>query len=100
MTSIIIDLFKPVTRNLLRGFARVRMPSGFVFHDVPVHHKGDDRWVSPPSEPILNCDGVHIKHDGKPVLAPIVSFSTKEARDKFSNSIVAAIGTAHLEEFH
>jgi hypothetical protein len=38
-TQIVIEDFKAVRRNSLLGFARVRMPSGTIFHDVTVHFR-------------------------------------------------------------
>lgn len=34
--SIVIEEFVAVEKNTLRGFARVRMPSGMVLHDVAI----------------------------------------------------------------
>jgi hypothetical protein len=36
--SFIIEDFTAVVRNTLRGFARVRTPSGMVLHDVADGH--------------------------------------------------------------
>jgi hypothetical protein len=90
--SIIIEEFVPVPRNSLRGFARVRLPSGLVLHDVSIHVKGDSSWVAPSSKPMIARDGPVIKGpDGKIKYSPVVSFATKELRDKFSASVIAAM---------
>jgi hypothetical protein len=99
VTGIVIEEFKPVTRNSLRGFARVRMPSGVIFHDVGLYQKDGERWALPPSKPILGRDGTQIKRAGKPAYQPVVSFVSKEARDRFSGAIVAAVEASHPEAF-
>ena len=99
MSGVIIEEFKAVSRNSLRGFARVRMPSGVIFHDVGIYGKDGTRWASPPSKPMLGRDGAQIKRDGKPRWTPVVSFAAKEVRDKFSGAIIAAIEAAHPEAF-
>ena len=35
-TTFVIEEWTAVERNTLRGFCRVRLPSGLVFHDVGV----------------------------------------------------------------
>ncbi len=99
MTGIVIEEFRAVARNSLRGFARVRMPSGVIFHDVAIHEKNGSRWAAPPSKPMLGRDGKQIERDGKPAWQPVVSFASKDVRDKFSAVIVAAIEAAHPEAF-
>jgi hypothetical protein len=99
VSGIVIEELTPVIRNSLRGFARVRMPSGVIFRDVRIYEKDGTRWASPPSKPMLGRDGTQIKRSDKPMWAPVVSFATKEVRDKFSSAIIAAIEAAHPEAF-
>lgn len=99
MTGVVVEEFKAVTRNSLRGFARVRMPSGMIFHDVGIYETDGTRWASPASKPMLGRDGTQIKRDGKPAYQPMISFVSKEARDKFSSTIIAAIEASHPEAF-
>jgi hypothetical protein len=98
-TGLIIEKFKAVSRNSLRGFARVRMPSGMIFHDVTVHEKEGARWASPASKPVIGRDGTNVTRDGKLAYQSVVSFATKEARDKFSAAVVAAIEDTHPGAF-
>ncbi len=99
MTGIVIEEFKAVTRNSLRGFARARMPSGVIFHDVGIYEKDGARWASPPSKAMIGRDGKQIERNGKPAWQPVVSFATKEVRDRFSAAVIAAIEAAHPEAF-
>lgn len=96
MFPFVIENFVKVERNTLRGFAKVRTPSGIIFHDVAIHHQADAAWAAPASKPLLNCDGQHMKDaSGKAQWAPIVSFISKELRDKFSAAVIDALRISH-----
>lgn len=104
MTGIVIEEFTAVVRNSLVGFARVRMPSGVILHDVGIYKKDLKKdgkaWATPGGKPILGRDGTQMRgRDGKALWVPVVSFATKEGRDKFSAVVVAAIEAAHPEAF-
>jgi hypothetical protein len=99
MTGVVIEEFKAVARNSLRGFTRVRMPSGMIFHDVGIYETVGTRWASPASKPMLGRDGTQLQRDGKQAYSPMASFVSKEMRDKFSSSIIAAIEASHPEAF-
>ena len=100
MTGIVIEDWTPVVRNTLRGFTRARMPSGVIFHDCAVHEKNGAWWVSPASKPIIGRDGAQIKDTaGKSIWSPVVSFASKELRDRFSVAVLDALRVAHPEVF-
>lgn len=42
-----------VAKNTLRGFAKVRTPSGIIHHDVAHYVKDGAAWASPASKPIV-----------------------------------------------
>jgi hypothetical protein len=80
----------------LRGFAKVVLPSGMTLTDVAIH-VGDERaWASPPSRPMLNRDGIALRDaaTGKIRYSPIISFSSKELRYRFSDAIIEAMRLA------
>ena len=92
----IIEEFIPVIRNTLRGFARARMPSGTIFHDIGIHQQGAAAWASPPSRARLDRDQRQMKDAaGKLLWLPVVTFETRELRDRFSSSIVEAVRAAY-----
>ena len=98
--TITVEEFKSLSKNRLRGFARVRMPSGVIFHDVSIHNSNGSWWASPASKPQLNRDGACMRgKDGKIVYTPIVSFASRELRDKFSSAVIEAMRLAHPEAF-
>jgi hypothetical protein len=92
----VIEDFVKIERNTLRGFAKVRTPSGIIFHDVAIHRQADTAWASPASKPLLNRDGQHLKDaSGKAQWTPIVSFSSRDLRDKFSAAVLDALRISH-----
>jgi len=98
-TSVfIIEQFVAVERNSLRGFCRVRAPSGLIFHDVAVHQRSGVAWASPAAKPMLDRNGQQMRDaGGKALWSPIISFSNREARDRFSTAVVDAMRLAHPE---
>jgi hypothetical protein len=98
MTQAIVEEFRPMRRNTLLGFARIRMPSGTIFHDVNVHCSNGQYWASPASKPQIGRDGTQLRGtNGKPLYVPVVTFATKELRDRFSAAVVEAVRAAHPE---
>jgi hypothetical protein len=100
MSAFIIEEFVPRDTGILLGFARVRLPSGMIFHDVGVYHRDDTWWATPASKPRLGKDGVQIKDAaGKGQWQPVVTFASKDLRDKWSSAVIEAMGLAHPEIF-
>jgi hypothetical protein len=94
--EFVIEEFTAVTRNTLLGFARVRLPSGLVVHDCAVHVHDGRAWVSPPAKAMLSRDGVQMKDAaGKLMWSPIISFASRELRDRFIDSVLAALRASH-----
>jgi hypothetical protein len=83
----------------LLGFARVKMPSGLIFHDCTINCTAGRYWASPASKAAITREGTQLKKDGKSVYTPVVSFETKELRDKFSDAVIEAMQRAHPEVF-
>lgn len=99
--SLQIEEFRPMRRNSLLGFCRVRMPSGVIFHDCSVHCSNGRFWAAPPARPQMSREGVHLRdaHTSKFLYVQIISFSSKEVRDRFSEAIVGALRASHPEAF-
>jgi hypothetical protein len=99
--AVVIEDWVAVERNTLRGFCRVRMPSGTIFHDVSVHRSGEKAWASPASKPMIGRDGTQMKDPaGKGLWTSIVSFASKELRDRFSSAVRDALRLSHPEIFN
>jgi hypothetical protein len=76
------------------------MPSGVIFHDVGIYKKDGKAWANPSGKPMLSRDGMQMRgRDGKALWVPVVSFASKDVRDRFSGCIVAAIEATHPEAF-
>ena len=87
MSTVVIEEFVALQKNTLCGFCRVRMPSGVIFHDVSIHRKDTAAWASPASKPMIGRDGLQMRgRDGKGLWTPIVSFASRDIRDKFGHS--------------
>jgi hypothetical protein len=99
VNTTIIKSFVPVRRNSLRGFAEVQLPSGMIVADVAVHITEGRPWAAPPSKPMLDRNGIVMRDDkGKIKYAPIISFATKDLRDRFSREVINAMTIAHPGE--
>ncbi|MGD0107539.1 MAG: hypothetical protein ABSC06_26395, partial [Rhodopila sp.] len=80
----------------LRGFARVALPSGMILHDVAIHIAGTTAWASPSSKAMLGRDGATMRDSsGKVRYVPVVSFASKETRDRFSMGVIEALRLAY-----
>jgi hypothetical protein len=98
--AFIVEEFSAVTRNTLRGFARIRMPSGMIIIDVGVHVRDARAWASPPSKPMVGRDGQQMKDtDGKLLWSPIISFASRGHRDRWSDAAIAAVRQSHPQAF-
>jgi hypothetical protein len=85
-------------KNSLIGFAKVELPSGMVIADVTVLTSEGGPWASPPSKPMIGRDGSVMKDaNGKIKYQPIIEFTSKNVRDKFSHAVVEALRAAHPE---
>jgi hypothetical protein len=96
--AIVVTEFKPLVKGTLRGFAEVHLPSGMKLHDVQILETNGRWWAGAPSKPQLNRDGVALRDTaGKIKYQPVVSFASKAIRDRFSDSVIAALWLAYPE---
>lgn len=98
---VVIEDFKPLTRNTLRGFCTARFPSGLVLHEISLHVSNGKAWASPPSKPMVGSSGTALRdREGKIRYQPLVSFTSKAARDSWSEQIVNAVQDLHPDALH
>lgn len=104
MAGMVIEAFEPLRKGTsLRGFARVRTPGGLIFHDVAIHKARENghAWAAPASKPRLTRDGTQQRDaNGKALFSPVVTFASRELRDRFSDAVVAAVEAAHPGALH
>jgi hypothetical protein len=99
MSAVIVKSFSAIRKNTLRGFATVQLRSGMIVADVAVHITDGRPWASPPSKPILDRNGSAVRDDaGKIKYVAIISFASKDLRDRFSTAIIDAMMVAHPGE--
>jgi hypothetical protein len=92
--------FKPITKNTLRGFAKVRINElGLVIGDVTLHQKNTSRWASLPAKPQMH-DGALVSdpHTGRLAYVAVLEFETREARDIFSMAVWNAVAKVAVLE--
>jgi hypothetical protein len=92
---ITVNLWRPVHKGSLRGFATVTLPSGLILHDVSIHISHSKPWASPPFKPRLDQNKRQITLDSKLQWDPVVTFRNKEVRDNWSRQIIEALLRAH-----
>lgn len=88
--------WKAMERNSLRGFATIRLGKSLTIKDVTVHENNGKRWASFPSKPMLDSNGNTKRDDvGKVQYVPILEWADRDAKDRFSEAVVAAIEAEH-----
>lgn len=92
--------FKGLARNTLRGFATVRLGRSLTIKDVSVHVSHGKRWASLPSKPVLDASGNAKRNDaGKVQYTPILEWADREAANRFSEAVCAAVEGEYPEAF-
>jgi hypothetical protein len=92
--------FRPINKGALLGSARVEHPSGAIWNDCLIFDGDHGMWASPPSRPMISPDGTVVKDSaGKTRYQPVVEFASKEARDRWSAQVLAALRLAYPELF-
>jgi hypothetical protein len=98
--DIVILDWKPLSKGQLRGFAKVQLPSGMVLIDCPIGVSDRGAWASPPARPQIDRAGNPIKDPtGKIKYSPIIEFTSREVRDRWSGAVIEALRTSHPQAF-
>jgi hypothetical protein len=94
--QVIIEDFRSLVRDSLRGFVCVRLPEGIILQDVAIHVRDGKSWASPPGRPMVDRDGRQLKDAaGKRRFSQTLTFTSRAHRDAFSDSIIEALRRAH-----
>jgi hypothetical protein len=92
--------FKPVRRNTLVGFAKVRIGRTLIFNDVPVNISQGRRWASLPSKPLIDREGQALRDlSGKVRYQPIAEWTDRDVRDAFSDAVCDAVERDYPDAF-
>jgi hypothetical protein len=84
-----------VTKNTLRGFCSVELPSGLQIDDIAVHVRGGKAWVSFPARPMLDADGRQVMRDGRPQYISMIRWRTRDLADRFSAAVIELVRNAY-----
>ncbi len=87
--------WKSIPRNSLLGFAVIKL-GALKIHDVAVHTSHGKYWAQLPAKPQVTSSGeVRKSPEGKIQYAKMLEWDTREASDRFSASVIAALKEAH-----
>lgn len=83
--------WKALRRNTLLGFAKVQL-GALIINDVSINTSNGRTWANMPSKPMVDRDGNAMRGaDGKMRYVPLLEWATKEAGDRFSEAVIAAV---------
>jgi hypothetical protein len=74
----------PRTKNTLRGFCTLELPSGMVIHDVMLHEKGDSRWIQFPAREYTDSEG-------EKQFARFIEFTNRAIANRFRDLVIASL---------
>src|SRR5579863_3552014 len=81
--AVRIDAAKPYVKNTLLSFVDFTLCEiGLSFKGATVHAKDGRRWIGMPARSYSDAEGTH--------WVDIVEFSSREARDRITNAVLAA----------
>jgi hypothetical protein len=86
--------FRPVERNTLRGFAKikVRLWGGLVVDGIAIHTKNERSWAQLPAKPMLDRDGNVVREDdGRIRYVKMLGFDDRDVSDNFSRDVLNAL---------
>jgi hypothetical protein len=87
--------FKPLTKNTLRGFCEVELPSGLRIREISIHQKSGKCWAGLPARPVIDGEGRHHLVDGKKQYSALLEWRSRDLSDEFSRRIVALVRAQH-----
>lgn len=82
--EIEISNWKTYERNTLKGFFSATLPSGMILHHLMLHQKGEARWISTPAREVKD-------ENGDAQYFPFLTFTDNDHRNRFRDSILAAL---------
>ena len=94
MAGSVLRDWRAFSKNTLRGFATIELPSGLVIHDISIHEKNGKWWAAMPAAPQLE-NGQHRFLDGKGQYKRILEWRDRGLSDKFSEVVVGLVRSQH-----
>jgi hypothetical protein len=97
---VVLLEWKPVRRNTLVGFARVRLGRSLIISDITVHVRYGRRWAAMPARPQIDRDGTVLRDDGGKIkYAKILEWSDRDTAGSFSETVCSAVAPEHPDAF-
>jgi hypothetical protein len=93
MSAVVVEDFRRLAKNTLRGFVRARFPPRIIIAEISIHVGADGKaWASPPSRPMLDRDGAAMRdQDGKVRWQPLMTFASGKIRNAWSQHVIDAL---------
>jgi hypothetical protein len=74
LTITVVD-WRPLRKNTLLGFARIRIAEmDLTIHEVAIHTSHGKMWAAPPSKPWIKDNALVLGDDGRPKYSPLLEF--------------------------
>ena len=87
-----VNLWRPVHKGSLRGFATLTLGSGLIVYDVAIHVSPTGTpWASPPAKPQLDQDRRQVTLDGRLQWEAVIGFRDRAVRARWSREIIEAL---------
>jgi hypothetical protein len=90
LMPVVILAWRPLVKNTLRGFVTITL-GAMEITDISVHRQEDRAWAGLPAKPQIDREGNVRKKDGKIEYTKVIAWTTKEAGNRFSESVIAAL---------
>ncbi len=94
LIPITIIEWRPLSKGSLLGFAKIKM-GALEISDVTVMSSGGKKWAGLPAKPQIDKDGTVKRDGGKILYSKILTWESKSASDRFSESVIAALEAEH-----
>jgi hypothetical protein len=90
MMPVTVLNWRPLAKGSLLGFAEIRL-GALIITDVTVNQSNGTRWAGLPAKAQIDREGNVRRDNGKILYSKVMQWATKEAGDRFSQSVIAAI---------
>jgi hypothetical protein len=96
--SLTIADWKPRESGTLRGFFTAHLPSCLTLHELMLHERDGRWWITFPSKPMLT-DGAALRDERVRYGAPLIEFTSTQARSRFIEQVLEALRQAQPQVF-
>ena len=88
---VVILEWRPIKRNSLLGFVKLQL-GALKISDVAINTSNGRTWANLPAKPQIDKEGICLRNEqGKIKYVPLIEWATREASDRFSESVIGAL---------